>query len=57
MSEINRRELRSQLGTRKNRRSGTKSKGVRGAMTRHFHRSRAKTRPSVLLERLIKAAA
>ncbi len=63
--EINRRKLRQKLGTRKNRREGTKTKAIRGTgggatqrvqKYRNFKRSRAATRPSVLLERLIQKA-
>ena len=62
---VNRRALRISLGSRRTRREGTKSKvikgsgggvGQRGQKYRNFKRANAKTRPSVLLERLIRKA-
>ena len=63
MNMINRRALRRKLGSRKQRREGTKTKAIRGTggganqrvnKYRNFKRSRATVRPAVLLERLIK---
>ncbi len=63
---INRRALRRSLGSRRVRREGTKTKAIRGTgggvgqrvqKYRNFKWSHAKTRPSVLIERLIRQQA